>query len=267
MTLSAPPEQALRAAPDRPGDPPSRRVARIAGIFMVITFISIPALPLYDQVLHHTNFILGAGGDTRVAWGALLEVITLVAGIGTAVAIYPITKRQNESVALGYVTARVIESMIIMAGILSLLAIVTLRQDLAGVAGTNTGTLVIAGRSLVAVHKWSFLMGPGLLGSGLGNGLLLGYLMYKSGLVPRPWAVLGLIGGTCIVLSGIAVLFNVIDAGSKAQAIATAPEFVWEAFLGIYLTFWGFRPCPIITDYPRVVELGEASAAPEAATT
>ena len=217
----------------------TRRISLATGVFFIITFIaSIPALAFYSQVLHHTDFIQGAGGDTRVAWGALLEVITLVAGIGSAVAIFPIARRQNESVALGYVTARVIESMIIMAGILCLMAIVTLRKDLAGVAGTDTGSLVIAGRSLVAVHKWSFLMGPGLLGSGLGNGLLLGYLMYKSGLVPRRMAVVGLIGGTCIVLSGIAVLFNVIEAGSKAQGIATAPEFIWEAFLGIYLTFW-----------------------------
>ena len=246
----------------------TRRASLATGVFFIITFVaSIPALFFYSQVLHHTNFILGAGGDTRVSWGALLEVITLVAGIGSAVAIFPIVRRQNESVALGYVTARVIESMIIMAGILSLMAIVTLRQDLAGVAGTNTGSLVIAGRSLVAVHKWSFLMGPGLLGAGLGNGLLLGYLMYKSGLVPRPWAVLGLIGGTCIVLSGIAVLFNVIDAGSKAQGIMTAPEFVWEAFLGIYLTFWGFKACPIITDYPRVIKLDEAVAEPEVKAT
>jgi Domain of unknown function (DUF4386) len=241
-----------------------RKTAMVVGVFFIITFIaSIPALFFYSHVLHHTNFVLGAGGDTRVAWGALLEVITLVAGIGTAVAIYPITKRQNEAVALGYVTARVIESMIIMAGILSLLAITTLRHDLYGVAGINTGSLLIAGRSLVAVHKWSFLMGPGLLGAGVGNGLLLGYLMYKSGLVPRPWAVLGLIGGTCIVLSGVAVLFNVIDAGSKAQGIMTAPEFVWEAFLGIYLTFWGFRACPILTDN-RVVEVDGPLTTPSA---
>ncbi len=230
----------------------ARRAAFATGVFFIITFIaSIPALVFYSQVLHHTNYILGSGFDTRVSWGALLEVITLVAGIGSAVAVYPIVRRQNESVALGYVTARVIESMIIMAGILSLMAIVTLRQDL---ASTDSGSLVLAGRSLVAVHKWSFLMGPGLLGSGLGNGLLLGYLMYKSGLVPRRMAVVGLIGGTLIVASGIAVLFGVIDAGSKAQAIATAPEFIWEAFLGIYLTFWGFKAAPIITDYPRVIE-------------
>jgi Domain of unknown function (DUF4386) len=246
----------------------TRRASLATGVFFIITFIaSIPALFFYSKVLHNPNFILGAGGDTRVAWGAFLEVITLVAGIGSAVAIFPIVKRQNESVALGYVTARVIESMIIMAGILSLMAIVTLRQDLAGAASTDAGTLIIAGRSLVAVHKWSFLMGPGLLGAGVGNGLLLGYLMYKSGLVPRPMAVVGLIGGTLIVASGIAVLFGVIDAGSKAQAVMTAPEFVWEAFLGIYLTFWGFKSCPIIADSPRVVELGEASAVPAAART
>lgn len=238
----------------------------VVGVLFIITFVaSIPALAFYSQVLHHTNFILGAGGDTRVAWGALLEVITLVAGIGTAVAIFPIARRQNEGVALGYVTARVIESMIIMAGILCLMAIVTLRKDLAGVAGTDTGSLVIAGRSLVAVHKWSFLMGPGLLGSGLGNGLLLGYLMYKSGLVPRRMAVVGLIGGTCIVLSGIAVLFNVIEAGSKVQAIATAPEFIWEAFLGIYLTFWGFKPCPILTDKARGAQIDGPLIAPAGA--
>src|ERR1700758_1559906 len=132
MTLSAPPEQALRAPLDRPGDPPSRRVARIAGIFMVITFISIPALPLYDQVLHHTNFIAGAGGDARVCMGALFEILTLIAGIGMAVTLYPVLKRQSDSLALGYVTVRVVESCLIAVGIVSLLAVVTLRQDLAG---------------------------------------------------------------------------------------------------------------------------------------
>ena len=110
MTLSAPPEQTLRAPRDRPGDPPSRRVARIAGIFMVVTFISIPALPLYDQVLNHTNFIVGGGGDMRVYLGALFEILTLIAGIGMAVTLYPVLRRQSESLALGYVTVRVVES-------------------------------------------------------------------------------------------------------------------------------------------------------------
>src|SRR6185436_10677265 len=96
MTLSAPPEQTLREPLDRPGNPPSRRVALIAGIFMVITFISIPALPLYDQVLNHTQFIAGGGGDTRVHLGVLFEILTLISGIGMAVTLYPVLRRASE---------------------------------------------------------------------------------------------------------------------------------------------------------------------------
>ena len=157
MTISAPPEQTLRAPFGRPGDPPSRRVARIAGIFMVLTFISIPALPLYDQVLHHTNFVVGAGGDARVYVGALFEILTLVAGIGMAVTLYPVLRRQSESLALGYVTVRVVESCLIAVGIVSLLAVVTLRKDLAGATGTDSASLILSGRSLVAVHDATFL--------------------------------------------------------------------------------------------------------------
>ena len=227
-----------------------RRIATVTGWLFILTFVtSIPAVLLYGPVLHQSHYILGAGGDARVYWGALLEIILIAAGIGTAVALFPVVKRQNESVALAYVTARVLESMIIVVGILSLLSIVTLRQALAGTAGTDTGSLVVAGRSLVAVHDWTFLMGPGLLGSGLGNGLLLGYLMYRSGLVPRRMAIVGLAGGTLICASGIAVLFGVIDAGSTAQGIATIPEFIWEAFLGLYLVVKGFKPSPILSGH------------------
>jgi Domain of unknown function (DUF4386) len=130
--------QTLRAPVDRAGEPPSRRLARIAGIFMVITFISIPALPFDDQVLHHTSFVVGSGGDGRVYVGALFEILTLIAGIGMAVTLYPVLRRQSEGLALGYVTVRVVESCLIAVGIVSLLAVVTLRKDLAGVAGTVT---------------------------------------------------------------------------------------------------------------------------------
>jgi ABC-type transport system involved in cytochrome c biogenesis permease subunit len=158
MTLSASPEQTLRAPLARPREPPSRRVARIAGIFMVITFVSILALPLYDHVLNHTNFIVGSGGDTRVFVGALFEVLTLIAGIGFAVTLYPVLKRQSESLALGYVTVRVVESCLIAVGIVSLLAVVTLRRDLAGASGTDHASLILTGRSLVAVHDATFLV-------------------------------------------------------------------------------------------------------------
>jgi hypothetical protein len=229
----------------------TRRTALIAGVLFVITFVvSIPAaLVLYKPVLDHANYIVGAGADTRVAFGALLEMILIVANIGTAVVLFPILKRQSETLALGYVTARVMESAFIAVGILSLLAIVTLRQD---VGATGAGSLVIAGRSLVAIHDWTFLLGPGWI-VGIGNGLILGYLMFRSGLVPRRMAMLGLIGGPLIIISGTAVLFNVIEPGSTAQVIATIPEFFWELSLGIYLIVKGFRPSPILGDMaPRV---------------
>ena len=224
----------------------TRKTALIAGALFLITFLtSIPAaLLLYSPVLDHTNYILGAGADTRVAWGALLEVLLIIANVGTAVVLFPVLKRQNEGLALGYVTARIIESTFIAIGIVSLLAIVTLRQDVGGAGGP--GSLVPVGRSLVAIHDWTFLLGPGWI-VGVGNGLILGYLMYRSGLVPRGMAILGLIGGPLIIVSGTAVLFNVIEPGSAPQFIATIPEFVWELSLGIYLMVKGFKPCPILS--------------------
>jgi hypothetical protein len=226
---------------------PLRRTAFVAGLLFIVTYVtSIPAaLALYSVVLDHTNYIVGTGADGRIALGALLEMILIAANIGTAVVLFPILKRQSERLALGYVTARVMESVFIAIGIISLLAIVTLRQDV-GAAGGDA--LVTAGRSLVAIHDWTFLLGPGWV-VGVGNGLILGYLMYRSGLVPRGMAMLGLIGGPLIIVSGTLVLFDVIEPGSGAQVIATVPEFFWELSLGIYLMVKGFKPSPITAEF------------------
>jgi hypothetical protein len=250
MTTSAPPEQPLRALVDRPADPPSRRVARIAGIFMVITFISIPALPLYDQVLHHTNFVASAGGNARVYVGALFEILTLIAGIGMAVTLYPVLRRQSQSLALGYVTVRVVESCLIAVGIVSLLAVVTLRRDLAGATGVDHASLIRSGRSLVAVHDATFLLGPAFCAA-IGNGLILGYLMLRSGLVPRRLAQLGVAGGSLALVTALLVLFGAYTQSSGASFILTLPEGVWELSLGIYLIVKGFKPSPILYDDGR----------------
>jgi hypothetical protein len=251
MTLSAPPEQALRAPLDLPGDPPSRRVARIAGIFMVITFISIPGLLLYDQVLHHTNFVLGVGGgDARVYVGALFEILTLIAGIGMAVTLYPVLRRQSDSLALGYVTVRVVESCLIAVGIVSLLAVVTLRKDLAGAAGTDHASLILTGRSLVAVHDATFLLGPAFCAA-IGNGLILGYLMLRSGLVPRRFAQFGIAGGSLALVTALLVLFGAYKQSAGASFILTLPEGVWELSLGIYLIVKGFKPSHVLYDDGR----------------
>jgi hypothetical protein len=221
-----------------------QKIARIAGVLFLITYItSIPAaLVLYVPVLDDPRYILGGGGaDNGVFLGASLELLLIIANIGTAVVLFPILKRVNEILALGYVTARVVECAFIAVGLLSLLSLVTLRQDLAGAAGADAGLLATVGQSLVALHDWTFLLGPGLI-VGVGNGMLLGYLMYRSRLVPRRMAMLGLIGGPVLVASGIAILFGVFEAGSVWQIIATVPEFLWELSLGIWLIVKGFNP-------------------------
>jgi hypothetical protein len=239
MSISAPNGSAGRA-PDRATDAERTR-ARIAGIFFLVTFISIAALPLYDSVLNDTRFIVGGGGDTRVQLGALAEIITLVAGIGTAVALYPVLRRQSEGLALGYVTVRVVESTIIAVGIVSLLAVMTLRQDLAGAAGTDNASLILNGRSLVAVHDATFLLGPAFCAA-IGNGLMLGYMMLRSGLVPRRFAQFGIAAGSLALLTALLVLFGAYDQVSGPSGILTFPEAVWEFSLGIYLIAKGFRP-------------------------
>ncbi len=234
---------------------PLRRTAFIAGLLFIVTFVvSIPAaLFLYAPVLDHTDYIVGSGADNRIAFGVLLEMILIVANIGTAVVLFPILKRQNEALSLSYVAARIMESTFIAVGLLSLMAIVTLRQDLAG-TGADAASLDVVGRSLVAVHDWTFLLGPGWI-VGLGNGLILGYLMYASGLVPRRMTYLGLVGGPLIIISGTAVLFGAIEPGSSAQVIATIPEFFWELSLGIYLMVKGFKPSPITAGFGTQVDV------------
>jgi hypothetical protein len=216
-------------------------IARVTGVLFLITYItSIPAFfVLYPPVLDDPNYIVGGGADTSVRLGAFLELILIIANIGTAVVLWPVLKRVNEILALGFVTARVMECVFIAVGILSLLTVVTLRQEAA--AGADAGSLVTVGQSLVALHDWTFLFGPGFV-VGVGNGLILGYLMYRSALVPRGMAVLGLVGGPLIMASGIAVILGVIEQGGPLQTIAVVPEFLWELSLGIWLTVRGFNP-------------------------
>jgi hypothetical protein len=218
-----------------------QQIARVTGVLFLVTYItSIPAFfVFYPPVLDDPRYIVGAGADTSVSFGAFLEVILIIANIGTAVVLWPVAKRVNEILALGFVTARVMESVFIAVGLLSLLSVVTLRQEAA--AGADGGSLVAVGQSLVAIHGWTFLLGPGFV-VGVGNGLILGYLMYTSRLVPRGMAVLGLIAGPVLMAAAIAVIFGVIEQGGLVQTIASLPEFLWELALGIWLTVRGFNP-------------------------
>ncbi|MEA2279593.1 MAG: hypothetical protein QOK21_200 [Solirubrobacteraceae bacterium] len=213
--------------------------ARVFGVLYLITFVtSITAALLYSPVLDDpVGYIAGAGHDKQILFGALLELVLIIANIGTAVVIVPIMRRLNEELTIAYVTARVIECTFILVGILSVLGIITLRNQVAGAA---EGTVAY---TLAAIKDWTFLLGPGWV-VGWGNGLILGYLMYRSGLVPRRAAWLGLIGGPLIIITGTAIILSGNHPSNtlhSLQAISTAPEFLWELFLGLYCTFKGFR--------------------------
>ena len=222
----------------------ARKTALVAGVFYLITFAaSIPALILIGPVLHNSGYITSPGADTRVVAGCLLDLVNAIASVGTAVTLFPVIRRQNEGLALGFVASRSFEAAVIVIGVVSLLAVVTLRRDLAGVQGTDLPALVIAGRSLVAVRDWTFLLGPGLMPAF--NALCLGSVLYRSRLVPRIIPAIGLAGAPLLVAAAVATLFGVNTQTSLLSEIATIPIFIWELTVGVYLTVKGFRPSPL----------------------
>lgn len=219
------------------------------GAWFLGTFLfSIPAFVFYDPLLDHASYVLANGQDTRVAVGALLEICLAICGIATAVVIFPIVKRVNESVALGYVATRTVESILILIGVLSLMSVVALRQDF---ADTGNAALIDVARSLLAVHDQTALLGPQFC-AGIGNGILLGYLMWRSRLLPRPMVMIGLIGGPLAVLAGIGVLLGAWGMHSGLPVLMTAPEAIWEFSLSVWLLVGGFRPSPILTGQPVI---------------
>jgi hypothetical protein len=213
-----------------------RKSSLAAGLFYIISFVSIPTLALYSSA-KKSGYILGPGPDTPVLVGSLLELIVGLAGIGSAVALFPVIKRQNEAVALGFVASRTLEAATIFAGVVSLLSLVSLRQAGVGPDAQVTGQL------LAAQYTKTFLVGQALIPAV--NGLLLGYLMYRSRLVPRALPVIGLIGAPILIASVIAKYFGVYDEVSVWSALAALPIAVWEFSLGVYLTVKGFKSCAI----------------------
>lgn len=229
--------------------PAEQRTAHVMGAWFLGTFVfSIPAFWFYNPLLNHASYVLGSGHDSRVAVGALLEICLAVCGIATAVIIYPIVKRVSQSTALGYIASRTVESMLILVGVLSLLSIVALRQD--HTDGSENGALVDVARSLLALHDQVSLLGPQFC-AGIGNGVLLGYLMWRSRLLPRPMVMFGLVGGPLALLAGVGVLLGVWGIHSGLPVAMTAPEALWEFSLSVWLLFSGFRPSPILTGQPE----------------
>ncbi len=222
---------------------PTRKIALAGGLLYLLTFAaSIPQLKLFAHVIDDPEgFVTGHGSTTPVLWGSLFEVITALASIGTAVALYPMTRRVSKTAAIGFITSRVTEAGLILAGVVSILAAVTMRTDLAGATGTRAESLLrVTGHALVQMRQWTFLLGPGVI---VGfNALFLGYVMYRSRLVPRIIPTLGLIGAPLILASSTATIFGLWDQVSAPTAVLTVPVAAWEFSLGVWLTVKGFKP-------------------------
>jgi Domain of unknown function (DUF4386) len=219
---------------------PARKAALIAGVCYLVTHVtSVAALVLYAPVLNRARYVTGAGSDTRVLVGGWLEVVLVLAIVGTAVSLFPVVRRHGEGLAIGYVGLRALEAAVIAVGIVSLLAVVTLRQQDAEAAGGGAAALVAVGQGLVAVHNWTFLLGPNFVCAI--DTLVLAYLMWRSRLIPRFIAGLGLLGGPLLFVSATAVLFGAYQQVSWPGAVAPLPVFAWELTLAVFLIAKGLR--------------------------
>jgi putative exporter of polyketide antibiotics len=238
MTTSAP------ALPAHQTPDLMRRTAFLGGALYVLTFVSsIPAAFLTRPALDPT-YVVGAGVDDQIVLAGVLDIVNLLAAIGTAVVLYPVVKRQNRTLALGFVATRLLEASVLFTAVLTTLAVVTLRQQSTGAAGADPQALVAVAGGLIAVHDWAFLLGPGVA---VANAFMLAPLMLRSGLVPRLIPLLGLVGAPLLLAANLLTMFGFNEQLSLISAIALPGIFFWELSLGVYLMVKGFRPVPILT--------------------
>lgn len=222
-----------------------RRVALLGGIAYLATFVfSIPAVFLLSPVTDHpAGFVLGSGSETQVILGGVFELVTALACVATALALYPVTRRVDRTAALGFVASRTVEAGLILIGVVSVLSVVTLRQDFAGTPDAPAGLAAVA-HGLVDVRDWTFLFGPGVMPAI--NALFLATILYRAGLVPRILPVLSLIGAPLLVAKTMVVTFGGLDDLSVVAGLCALPIAAWELGLGLWLTFRGFRPSPVL---------------------
>jgi hypothetical protein len=242
--------------PVRPTERPrasdwTRNYARACGIFYLLTFASSIAAVVYflKPILDDPSYIVGPGQDTRVIIGCLLDVVNALTCVGSAVAVYPVIKRQNRAMALGFVTSRSYEAAVVMIGVVSLLGVVAMRHDLTDVASADRSSLIITGHSLVEMRNYTFLLGPNLVAAI--NAVLFGTLLYKSRLVPRFIPTMGLVAVPLLSAVTIATILGATEHGSIWWAPGGALIFVWELSVGLYMTVNGFKPSPLTAEPPR----------------
>ena len=230
-----------------------RKTALAAGILYLVTFISsIPAALLLGDTLSNPAYVLGAGADGQIRLAAIFDIINGLTAIGTAIALYSVVRRQHEGLAIGFVASRTLEAAILFIGTVSVLSIADLRETGAAV---EPASLQAVGLSLTTIYHWAFALGTGIPAL---NAVFLGWLMYRSQLVPRAIPVLGLIGAATFTSFIIGHILGVTEGGTPWHGIGVAPIFFWELSIGLWMTFKGFRK-----DAPLMVEAAAETARSE----
>ena len=232
---------------------PLRKTALVAGLLYLLTFVSIPTLVLYGPV-KGANYIIGAGPDTAAIIGGVLEIIVALAGIGTAVVLFSVLKKQNEGAALGLVASRTLEASTIFVGVAFILSIVTLRQSGAGAEA------LVTSHALVSLYDRIFLLGQSFMPAV--NDLLLGFLLYQSRLVPRVLSLIGIVGAVSLVAGYLAVLFGLIGQHSLLAGLSALLVALFEFLLGVWLVVKGFNPSPILSSDTRDASAAAATNSP-----
>jgi hypothetical protein len=216
-----------------------RGMATTFGLFFAGTFLfSIPALAFYGPLLTDPAYVLRSGPTTRVSAGAFSEILLAICNVATALVVYPVLRRVGAAASLGYVAVRIVESLLILSGVAALMSMVTLRS--AAMPGADADAMKAVGQGLLAFHAWTFLLGPQFC-AGLGNGVLLGTLMYRSKLVPPRMAMIGMVGGPLAFAGGALVLFGVLEPMSRGLFMLTVLEIAWELSVTYYALRYGFR--------------------------
>lgn len=228
---------------------PTRRVALVAGILYLLTFIgSIPASILLPTLLSGANYITGPGADAPIGLAAVLEMVNVLTCIGTAVVVFTIVKRQHETLAIGFVATRLFEGAVITIGVVSILAVASLRMTVA--AGAAAESVVPVATALVGIRDWAIVIGPGMAGF---NALMFGTLLYRARLVPRAIPALGIVGAPLLISFVVGTMLGLTGPFTIWQGIAVAPFFIWELVVGLWMTFKGFNPAsPILSGTPAV---------------
>src|SRR5947199_2326830 len=239
MTDDAPaayPTTTTRQPPAHRRMEPTRKIALAAGITYLVTFAaSIPQLKLFaDVIADPTGYITNPGSNAAVQWGSVLEILTAASGVATAVLLYPVTRRVSRTAAIGFVTSRVVEAALILVGVVSILAVLTLQQHFAGATGAQGQALGVTGEALVSMRQWTFLLGPGIM-AGV-NDLLLGYILYRSGLVGRVIPMIGLVGAPIVLVGYTVTILGGPGQTSGPGLLCALPVGVFELAVGVYLT-------------------------------